>query len=319
MKKKEFTLVELLAVIVILAIILAIAVPGITRLIESTTKSAFTSDAKKIIKAVENKRLTDENYLPTNLSELNISEANYNNVTFSTIEGKVYIKIIGQNKWEGLTACGTYQNMQAGENVECEEPTGETWLCGDAYIDTRNNKQYATVQIGTQCWFKEDLQYNYNSCLSKTWGDSTGNYIACRSNESSTYPSYSYQWEVAKMACPSGWHLPTDAEWKTLEIYLGMTQAQADAEGWRGTDQGTKLKTSAWSGNNSSGFTALPVGGRDTTDGLLFPVGSGGFWWSSSPSGSNAWSRGLLSFYSTVSRDSVSQANGLSVRCLLGQ
>ncbi|MDD2470217.1 MAG: prepilin-type N-terminal cleavage/methylation domain-containing protein, partial [Bacilli bacterium] len=55
MKKKEFTLVELLAVIVILAIILAIAVPGITRLIESTTKSAFTSDAKKIIKAVENK------------------------------------------------------------------------------------------------------------------------------------------------------------------------------------------------------------------------------------------------------------------------
>ncbi|MDD4298966.1 MAG: prepilin-type N-terminal cleavage/methylation domain-containing protein, partial [Bacilli bacterium] len=50
MQKKGFTLVELLAVIVILAIILAIAVPGITGLIESTTKSAFASDAKMIIK-----------------------------------------------------------------------------------------------------------------------------------------------------------------------------------------------------------------------------------------------------------------------------
>lgn len=312
MQKKGFTLVELLAVIVILAIILAIAVPGITGLIESTTKSAFASDAKMIIKAVENKRLTDENYLPTNLSELNISEANYNNVTFSTIEGKVYIKIIGQNKWEGLTACGTYQNMQTGEDVECP------FICGDAYIDTRDNKQYATVQIGTQCWFKEDLQYNYNSCLSKTWGSSTGNYIACRSNDSSTYPSYHYQWEVAKIACPSGWHLPTDAEWKKLEMYLGMTQAQADATGWRGTDQGTKLKTSAWGGNNSSGFTALPVGYR-STDGSLRNVSSNGLWWSSSPSGSNAWRRSLDSGYSTVCRNAYSQAYGYSVRCLLGQ
>lgn len=191
------------------------------------------------------------------------------------------------------------------------------FICGDTITDTRDNKQYATVKIGTQCWFKKDLQYNKDSCLSKSW-DEDYPHNACRFNDSSTYPSYHYQWEVAKIACPAGWHLPTDAEWKILEMYLGMTQAQADATGWRGTDQGTKLKTSAWGGNNSSSFTALPVGYRSIYDSLS-GVGSFGYWWSSSPSDSDAWRRFLYSGNSTIGRNTSSQAYGSSVRCLLGQ
>ena len=73
-------------------------------------------------------------------------------------------------------------------------------------------------------------------------------------------------------ACPDGWHLPSDAEWKELEMHLGMSQEEADNEGWRGTDEGNKLKESGnthWysstGATNSSGFTALPGGSYDLT------------------------------------------------------
>ncbi len=64
--------------------------------------------------------------------------------------------------------------------------------------------------------------------------------------------------------CPTGWHLPTDSEWKTLEMALGMTQVQADLTGWRGTDQGTQLKS-----GGTSGFQALLAGFRNTLGSFL--------------------------------------------------
>jgi dienelactone hydrolase len=78
-----------------------------------------------------------------------------------------------------------------------------------------------------------------------------------------------------KGICPDGWHLPSDAEWIELEMFLGMSFEQADAFGWRGTDEGDKMKANfGWNnngnGNNSSGFSALPAGSRlgGTFDGL---------------------------------------------------
>ena len=41
--------------------------------------------------------------------------------------------------------------------------------------------------------------------------------------------------------CPIGWHIPSDKEWQELEIYLGMSESQADSTGWRGTNEGSKL------------------------------------------------------------------------------
>jgi uncharacterized protein (TIGR02145 family) len=69
--------------------------------------------------------------------------------------------------------------------------------------------------------------------------------------------------------CPSGWHVPSDDEFKTLETCLGMAQDQLDLfNANRGTDQGAQLKTtSGWNdggnGTNSSGFSALPAGWRN--------------------------------------------------------
>lgn len=67
--------------------------------------------------------------------------------------------------------------------------------------------------------------------------------------------------------CPCGWHLPSDAEWIELEMFLGMSFLEADAFGWRGTDEGDQMKTtSGWfnggNGTNTSGFSALPGGER---------------------------------------------------------
>jgi len=78
MKKKlcnnGFTLVELLAVIVILAVILAIAVPGISNMIESSKRSAFEADAKMVLKASELKMLEDDTFDPLIVNESNVKE-----------------------------------------------------------------------------------------------------------------------------------------------------------------------------------------------------------------------------------------------------
>ena len=129
MKQEGFTLVELLAVIVILAIILAIAVPSIVNIIDNVTRDAFESDARMLIKAAEYKLLEDDTYDVTDLthnnveSELNISGDNYESLTVSIDgNGNSYVIIHGQERWEGLIACGTSTTMEIVENEEaCPE------------------------------------------------------------------------------------------------------------------------------------------------------------------------------------------------------
>jgi uncharacterized protein (TIGR02145 family) len=102
----------------------------------------------------------------------------------------------------------------------------------------------------------------------------------------------------------------------TLEMALGMTSSQANSTGWRGTDQGTQMKTSSWGGTNSSGFSALPGGSRYYDLGYFGNQGDYGLWWSSSPDGAFAWNRFLLSGLSNVFRANGSTRSGFSVRCV---
>ena len=124
-------------------------------------------------------------------------------------------------------------------------------------------------------------------------------------------------------ACPSGWHLPSDNEWKTLEMFLGMSQSEADDTGWRGTDEGGKLKetgTTHWfspntGATNSIGFSALAGGVRFPMD-IFSGLFEFGIWWSSTELSGSAWVRGLDHDSSQVDRESHSKADGCSVRCL---
>ena len=130
-----------------------------------------------------------------------------------------------------------------------------------------------------------------------------------------------YNWETAQNVCPDGYHLPTDDEWKELEMQLGMTQADANKTGWRGTI-GDQLKSeTGWkdngNGTNESGFNALPGGNRYYSDGTFGNAGNYGNWWSATQSsGSNAWRRLLYNDDAGVSRGGYYKSGGVSVRCL---
>jgi uncharacterized protein (TIGR02145 family) len=119
-----------------------------------------------------------------------------------------------------------------------------------------------------------------------------------------------------------GWHLPSDEEWKTLEIYLGMEPEDADQVKWRLTGQiGYKLKNvSGWNsngnGNNSSGFSALPGGSRDD-NGDFSGIGIRcNFRTASVNSISLPWNRFLSYDNNGVSRYGLSKSLGFSVRCV---
>jgi uncharacterized protein (TIGR02145 family) len=109
---------------------------------------------------------------------------------------------------------------------------------------------------------------------------------------------------------PRGFHVPTDAEWTTLTDYLGG----ADIAGY-------KMKTrSGWyeegNGTNSSGFSGLPGGWRDS-NGTFINDGGIGSWWSSSESrAASAWYRYLYYDDGRVGRNDEHTGDGFSVRCL---
>ena len=210
------------------------------------------------------------------------------------------------------------------------------WYCGNPITDSRDGQSYATVQIGTQCWMAENLNIGtmINGNSDQTDNDTIEKY--CFNNSASHCDTYGglYQWNEmmqyvttagTKGVCPNGWHLPTDAEWKTLEMELGMSSSEAHNTGWRGTDEGGKLKesgTTHWGSpnigaTNSSGFTALPGGYRNSPDGSFINLLYFAYFWSSSVYlAPYAWHRQLAFEYAQVHRDDYALPNGYSVRCV---
>ena len=110
---------------------------------------------------------------------------------------------------------------------------------------------YATVQIGDQCWFAENLRsenYENGDVISTPEGQSEWMNVSSGAvwlyyDDSSLLETYGrlYNWNAvddARGLCPSGWHVPSHDDWLTLEFALGMTEAEANSGAWRGTDQG---------------------------------------------------------------------------------
>lgn len=146
----------------------------------------------------------------------------------------------------------------------------------------------------------------------------------CYSNQESNCTTFGglYQWdemmqyvttEGAQGICPTGSHVPSDSDWKSLGVNLDMTQAQADEEGWRGADQGTQLKI-----GGSSGLNLPLAGGRHYSSTSFFDANSYGYYWTSTQDGSSyAWHHYLYSGNSTAGRASgEAKSSGYSVRCV---
>jgi uncharacterized protein (TIGR02145 family) len=266
-----------------------------------------------------------------------------------TTEVSIYLSEDGGVMWTPLTSClsGDFgANVAAGRRtvvwdvLACRESlvggsirfkvrTGKPGPCSGAEVVRFNGYDYPTVAIGAQCWFKENLRSdNYRNgdaipgnLTNDQWTSTSSGAQAVYENKPASLATYGrlYNWYAVKDArglCPSGFHVPSDGEWMTLEIALGMTSSQANDTGWRGTDQGTQMKMSSWGGTNSSGFSALPGGYRNYDDGLFYNQGNYGNWWSSSPNGTYAWFRYLYSGNSNVYRYNYFTRNGFSVRCV---
>ncbi|NCA78412.1 MAG: hypothetical protein EOM90_18940 [Alphaproteobacteria bacterium] len=164
--------------------------------------------------------------------------------------------------------------------------------------DSRDGQVYPTVQIGGQCWLQKNMNY------------STGN-SWCYDNDTSNCNTYGrlYDWQTALGACPSGWHLPSDAEWTALTTFLGGESVAGGKMKEAGTTHWASPNTGA---TNSSGFTALP-GGNRFGSGLTFTAL---FWSSTELSSSYVWGRSLYYKFESVDRPSGHKSIGFSARCV---
>ena len=223
---------------------------------------------------------------------------------------------------DGDCACAEgWQGDDCSEQIlQPPVPTG----CEDLANVTFDGHTYDLVQIGTQCWFKENLRSdNYRNgdpipgnLTDSQWGSTNSGAQAVFDNSNANLATYGrlYNWYAVdddRGLCPSGFHVPTDDEWTELVNYLGGEEVA-----------GAKMKSSpsdtpAWDGTNSSGFSALPSGYRSSANGSFFSVGSNGYWWFSSADGSaSAWFCILSSDYDYVYRFTNNLRFGFSVRCL---
>ncbi len=203
--------------------------------------------------------------------------------------------------------------------AETLKTVDETKKPGDKFgefTDARDGKKYKTVKIGSQVWMAENLAYK---TVTGCWAyDDDENNVA-------KY-GYLYDWETACKVCPEGWHLPSDEEWKQMQMALGMSRSEADKsfsdeDPFRGGPVGKKLKsTSGWeedsNGTNESGFAGRPGGWRNL-NGNFNAIGIDGSWWSSTQFVSSyAWYRRLSSNHAGVAKYYDDKRLALSVRCV---
>jgi uncharacterized protein (TIGR02145 family) len=226
--------------------------------------------------------------------------------------------------YNNLGQCLRY--IQSGTGVP---PTGPT-------VSDLDGNKYPIVKIGEQWWMEENLKttrysdntpIDYPGTNNDAWDANIMGAYAWYNNDYATYGSVYgalYNWSAVTTGklCPIGWHVPSDDEWKQLEIFLGIFQNEANSHGYRGIDEGDKLKsTTGWSSphtdaTNESGFTALPGGLRWKTGSFDYS-GQWGYWWSATEySTTLAWDRELQYDRSEVGRFERDKGYGFSVRCV---
>lgn len=206
--------------------------------------------------------------------------------------------------------------------------------------DAQGNS-YAIVKIGDQWWMAENLKvtkYNDGTAIpnvtdATAWAALTTGAYCDYSNSTANGTKYGhlYNWytvNTGKLA-PAGWHVPTDAEWTTLQNYLiangynydatttdnKIAKALAAKTDWT-TSTTTGAPGNTLSTNNSSGFSALPGGFRNYTGSFNY-LGNYGIWWSATEYDTdNAWNRTLGYSNAYLSSNFNDKQDGFSVRCV---
>jgi len=246
---------------------------------------------------------------------------------------------IGQHyvlRWTVSTECTSTQDDMVVNFV---------WTCGFPITDSRDNTVYNTTLIGSQCWMAQNLAY-----LPVVHGVSSGstsvahyyvlnydgtNVAAAKATAEYNLYGALYNWPAAMNGqpsttsnpsaitgiCPSGWHLPSDAEWCQMEnaVEPGMDPS-CSTSSWRGTQAGDRLKNSSgWpdpenNGSNTTGFAAVPSGIR--TNAAVFNPTEAIFYTATQNTTTNSQRRSLGPLQDGVFRGGTGKDVGAAVRCV---
>ena len=283
--------------------------------------------------------------IPTNVSAFT-NDAGY--VTASLCEGMdvcalANLVVTLQQQLEDLQA-----QLDSVDFIIDTAITHTTFICGISTMTDIDGNVYNTVQIGDQCWMRQNLRtthYSDSTAIPEGTGlSSTEPYYYDNSN--SEIPllerGYLYNWSAVMHGtdgssanpsgvqgiCPTGWHVPSDAEWSQLTQYVSeqdncrcsndqsyIAKSLASRTYWNTSTNicavGNDLNT-----NNTTGFSALPAG-LFNLSGFIYSLDYGTHFWSATESASDrAWERSLGTAYPYVGRSSNYKHDGYSVRCV---
>lgn len=223
------------------------------------------------------------------------------------------------NKVYNRTVWDSIMRMDCGDGVAMY-PVMQGFTCGVSSV-SYNGHSYGTVQVGDQCFFSENLQttkFNDGTDITEVtdgtdWiGLSTAAYCNYN-NDAANTSGYGllYNWYVVESAniCPAGWHVPSETEWATFTTTVGgATEAGADAIKVTASD------SPAWDGNNSTGFSVVPAGQRQGTDGTFRFQGSRAAFWSTTASSGGSYQ--IRRVAETLENTDNDAKFGLGIRCL---
>jgi len=253
--------------------------------------------------------------------------------------------IDGNKTFTGTTTVTTPVNSNdAATKAYVDALIDKLYQEGALRVRDIDGNYYNTLKTGTQIWMTENLKttrYKDGTAIpvvtdNTEWSNlTTPGYCWYNNDEANFKNVYGamYNWYTLNTGnlCPVDWHIPSDAEWTTLENYLIANNYNYD-----GTTSGNKIAKSLASGfgwtssittgavgntdypakRNATGFTTLP-GGYRNDDGTFIDIGKDGGWWSATESvATEAWDRYLYYDNSYVIRGTYSKKNGFSVRCL---
>lgn len=202
--------------------------------------------------------------------------------------------------------------------------------------DIRDEQKYKVVHIGDQWWMAENLNTGkrIDNSASQLDNDTIEKYCPYDDESYCNIFGGLYLYdelmqygnvEFYQGLCPSGWYVPSDGDWKKLEIYLGMSPAVAELYGFRGYEEGGMIKsagTSYWRDPNlcatdNYGFSALPAGFRDDETMAYFGDSIWAvFWCADSDVDLLPYYRILQNASCQIYREAYYPENGFSCRCV---
>jgi len=272
-----------------------------------------------------------------------VSFANANNAATTFSMPANAVTVTANFEQSGTGVCTQWSSWSVKTNATCDAAGEETRTC-QAGIDSTDvrviaqlsgpqcnitygtlsygGQTYKTVKIGTQTWMAENLNYagesgNVGVCYDNnssycgvygrlySWSEAMGFASSCNSNFCASQVQSPH-----RGICPSGWHIPSDAEWTALTNFVGGGAGEKlrSATGWN-------TGVGYIPGTNEFGFSALPAG--TAWDGEFTHIDDYGYWWSATEDAAlRTWNRNVDYLNSEMYKTNINKAYPFSVRCL---